>query len=259
MPSDRKFDRFLPFKIMKLITALIASGFLSLSSAFCQQPVNPQISDAELASARKLVLSTVFGGSNELVRRWTSVPLAATLGASNEEQTMFLDVISEINDVLQNSPMKVSAAPTSTKISSGKIPDVGAAIRIYFCKASQMPSLCQLQHITYTNRVMNEWEFWNEDHSLKSVIAMIPRDRYTPDQLRCVTMRTMYFALGFRGFSDGSFPTAFSKNWPSKFQPLDRQTIRFFYSYVSPGMNYDQVRNEINVHWGDVASMFPVR
>lgn len=194
--------------------------------------------------AEQVALGTEFGGSGQVIARWTKSPTLSVMQGTEAERADLYDLVPRLNELL---------APISIDVVADA--DPGANIQVHFT------SLAEFDGIGAANGfpvVAGNWGyfymFWNGEHALTRTFVLIATDQLEGAQLRHFTFEETTQSLGLASdsslFADSIFYASGSDGGDAtELSPLDEKLVSFVYGALAPGDGKAELDAAFDASW----------
>ena len=140
-------------------------------------------------------------GTTAVSAKWGSSPSLSVFGANREQHRIVEDVVSELNEVLQETPLK--------KIRLLE-PNKSAGIRVYFAPIRKFPDLAKKHNFEYVRGNQGYfYVFWSGGYRINRAYVLLASDKLHGARLKHFALEEITQSLGLMNdssaFSDSIF------------------------------------------------------
>jgi len=220
--------------------------FLAASFSLMMEDYREWNKYKEWRFVREVFLYSKSGNRMERITRWTLSPKIDFVSNNENDQAIFNDVVSELNDVLDG---------TGYQLIVGYNEPWAPHILAMVAKKSRIPEIAEIMGC---NGLANARGYlcirFKEDRSLKRA-AVWASENYDQKEIRSILLEEIFQALG---------PTNDSAVYPDSLlfetedyapmykilSPRDKKLLRFLYLHLNPGDGEEEVRRAFEKYWG---------
>ena len=231
---------WMPRLLIGAVILAVAATFFVATVSIDERKITPR--DKLWRFVDDVLLGTSFPEQEEVITRWTHSPTVSLLfpageDAGKRDEKLFRSVVSEINDVLENTGYELQYIGKNKKPS-----DIIFVVspQEYFRYFAKNLGVSDEENLVILEKSLDFYTFnLNEDYSIAKAVAVVSAD-IPRSQRRAVMLYELLQALGFHNSSPACPSSIYNRPdsqtvTGERLANVDREVLRFLYTQLEPG------------------------